>query len=85
MVIYVSMTDRFMSGWGGADGATNRFVVICDDRSQADAIEAAAHRRDEMQRIGMSETKPRPRRGVVYSFRNFSDLSGDWVRDYRPA
>lgn len=35
---FVSMTDRFLSGWGHAEGKTAKRVVICDNYRQAQII-----------------------------------------------
>lgn len=85
MTIYVRMTDKFMSGWGGAKGMTNVLVVECDTREQADTIEMAAQRRDEMKRIEMMETHPKSRKGVLYTDKHFNDMGGPWHLGYNPA
>lgn len=36
--IFVWFTDRFLSGWGGADGRTHKQVIICEDWRTADKI-----------------------------------------------
>ena len=35
---YVTMTDKFMSGWGRAEGKINKFVVECETREKAETI-----------------------------------------------
>lgn len=35
---FVTMTDRFLSGWGCAEGKTAKRVVICDSYRQAQII-----------------------------------------------
>lgn len=35
---FVSMTDRFLSGWGCAEGKIAKRVVICDNYRQAQII-----------------------------------------------
>lgn len=82
--VYVAMTDKFMSGWGMASGKTNRYVIECDDWSQAEAIEKAARKRSEMKRIEICLNKPKNRPGVLYSHKSFKDLSGPWLEFYRP-
>jgi hypothetical protein len=37
--IVVTATDKFLSGWGRAEGKTHKQVVICSDWSQADRVE----------------------------------------------
>jgi len=70
---YVSMTDGFMSGWGHAEGMTNRHVLLCDDIDDAYRIERLACRRDEMKRVTITRNKPRTRGGVLYSWQHFSN------------
>lgn len=36
--IYVSMTDKFLSGWGLASHKIDKLVIICDDFEQAETI-----------------------------------------------
>jgi len=36
---YVTMTDKFMSGWGQAHGKINKMVVECDTYEEAAQIE----------------------------------------------
>lgn len=55
---YVTMTDSFMSGWGKAEGRINKFVVVCDNYSQAEEIEQKAGRRHEMKYVRISMRKP---------------------------
>ena len=74
---YVSMTDRFMSGWGRAEGMTNRHVILCDDINDAYRIERLACRRDEMKRVTITRNKPRTRAGVLYSWQHVSE--NRWV------
>ena len=83
-MIYVRMTDSFMSGWGLARDKTNVLVIACDDWQQADAVEAAANKRSEMKRVKIVSNKPRNRPGILYSNKTFSDLGGPWLEFYKP-
>lgn len=55
---YVTMTDSFMSGWGRAEGRINKFVIACDNYSQAEEIAQKAGRRHEMKYVRISTRKP---------------------------
>lgn len=55
---YVTMTDKFMSGWGCAEGRIAKFVVECETRQQAETIENNARKRDEMKYINITTKKP---------------------------
>jgi len=70
---YVAMTDKFMSGWGHAEGKTNRHVILCDDIDDAYRIERRAYERDEMKRVTITSNKPRTRSGVLYSWQHVSE------------
>ena len=83
-MLYVRMTDRFMSGWGNAANAVNVLVIACDTYDQAYAIKKAAEERSEMRRVAVCLTKPKARSGVVYSHRHVSELGGAWLR-YLPS
>jgi hypothetical protein len=78
MTVYVRMTDKFMSGWGKAEGKVNVFVVICDDMEQAETIERNANARKEMKRVMICLNKPKARRGVYYSWRHWDQLADGW-------
>ena len=55
---YVTMTDRFMSGWGRAKGTTNKLVIACETMDEALIVEQNAKARDEMKYINIVSKKP---------------------------
>ena len=55
---YVVMTDKFMSGWGRAEGKINKFIIGADSLEDAERIERLARARDEMKYINVTATKP---------------------------
>jgi hypothetical protein len=59
MKYYVSMTDRFMSGWGMAQGKTNKLVFVCDTYEQAQTVATNAENRGDMKYINICTSKPR--------------------------
>lgn len=71
---YVVMTDKFMSGWGNAEGMTNKFVIGCDDIVRAGYLEEAARRRPEMKYVNFVRTKPRYGKNVYVSYRDEKDI-----------
>jgi hypothetical protein len=77
---YVTMTDKFMSGWGEATNKTNKFIIICDSLEQAEKIERNAKKRSEMKYINICINKPRYGANVVESWRNFDDLGEVWTK-----
>ena len=77
---YVTMTDKFMSGWGEATNKTNKFIIVCDSWEQAETIERNAKKRSEMKYINICINKPRYGANVVESWRNFDDLGEVWTK-----
>lgn len=75
---YVTMTDRFFSGWGAAEGKTNKLIVMCETIEQAEQIEAAAKDRPEMRHVSIRETKPRAKANQWFSWRHYDELGGRW-------
>ena len=55
---YVTMTDRFMSGWGRADGKINKLVISCDTYDEAAIVEDNARCRSEMKYVNICINKP---------------------------
>jgi hypothetical protein len=55
---YVTMTDKFMSGWGKAESKINKFVVGCDTFAEARIVEDNAKHREEMKNINITSNKP---------------------------
>ena len=78
MPYYVTMTDKFMSGWGMAEGKTNKFIVVCETYMDAEIIQRNAEKRDEMKYINITDKKPRYGNNVVESWRNFEELGKIW-------
>lgn len=58
MKYYVSMLDRFMSGWGMAEGKMNRLVIQCDTKEEADIVRGNARARSEMSGIEILRKRP---------------------------
>lgn len=77
---WVSMTDKFMSGWGMAEGKTNKLVIECDNYEQAYIIEQNAKRRSEMKHINICINKPKARSGVLYSHKHYHELGTIWTK-----
>lgn len=56
---YVTMTDKFMSGWGCASGKINKLVFECDSYKEAEIVAENAGYRGDMKYININYTKPR--------------------------
>jgi len=57
-MFYVTMTDRFTSGWGMADNRINKLVIMCDNFKDAANVKEYASRRSEMKYINIRTTAP---------------------------
>ena len=53
------MTDKFMSGWGVAEGKINKLVIECETYQEAKIVEDNARNRSEMKYINICTRKPR--------------------------
>lgn len=80
---YVTMTDRFMSGWGSAEGKINKFIVECETRRQADIIRYNALKRSEMKYVNVVPFKIPyyDKDKYVLSIRAFSELGDVWTNE----
>lgn len=79
-MFYVTMTDKFMSGWGKAEGKTGKFVVECETRQQAETIRNNAEKRQEMKYINITTRKPYYNNNkYITTFRQFSELGRIWT------
>jgi len=78
---YVTMTDKFMSGWGHARGKINKLIIVCDTVDQAERIVKNAGYRSEMKYINWTSRKPYydPRRYLV-SWKTYKQLGKIWKR-----
>ena len=79
---YVTMTDRFMSGWGPATGKTNKLVIECETYEQAEKLEAHALTRSEMKYVNIRTSKPYYKGNVLVSWKTWEDMGGPWTGEY---
>ena len=78
-VFYVTMTDKFMSGWGMAKGKTNKLIIECQNINQALQIKRAAKARSEMKYINIRTTKPYYGQNIVESWKTWDELGEIWT------
>ena len=58
-MVYVTMTDKFMTGWGMAKGKIYKLVIECENSVQAEKIADYARRnRDGVKYINIRYSKP---------------------------
>jgi hypothetical protein len=58
MAFYVTMTDKFMSGWGMAAGKINKLVIECDTMDEALVVWRNARKRPEMKLVTICHNRP---------------------------
>ena len=87
---YVTMTDKFMSGWGKAKGKKNKLILCANNRAEAEVVARNAKDRSEMQYVKIiSGLSPqghrlrRPQSGIHPSFHGKSDYK-TWYKKDRP-
>ena len=76
---YVTMTDKFMSVWGMAEGKTNKLIIECDTIEQALQIERAARNRSEMRYVNIRMSKPHYGANVLETWKTWNDLGPVWT------
>jgi tRNA uridine 5-carbamoylmethylation protein Kti12 len=55
---YVTMTDKFMSGWGMSENKTNKLVIECESYEEAEIVYNNALNRSEMKYVNICDKKP---------------------------
>ena len=78
---YVTMTDRYMSGWGESKGRINKLVFVCHEYKEAMVVEDNARNRLDMKCINVRSTKPYYNKDRYYT--QFKD-DGDYNSWYVP-
>lgn len=77
---YVTATDSFLSGWGGAENKIAKRIVICRNFDQAEAC-MKAMKRDGFKHVNISLTIPRYASKYVVTVSDFND-SPAWNEKY---
>lgn len=82
-MLYVTMTDKFMSGWGSAHNKTNKLVFECENMEQALIVENNAKLRGDMKYININVNKPRYNNQRYYTqFKTIEDYPNWYVPNY---
>jgi len=79
-IFWVTMTDKFMSGWGGAANKTNKLIIACYTYQQAETIERNANKRSEMKYVNICSNKPRYGNNVKESWKTWEDMGEIWKK-----
>lgn len=57
-MLYVTMTDKFMSGWGMAKDKINKLIFECETLEEANIVAENARSRSDMKNINICSKKP---------------------------
>ncbi len=77
---YVTMSDKFMSGWGMATNKTNKLVIECETFAQAEIIQRNAMKRNEMKYVNIRATAPRYGSHILTSWKTWDDMGEIWKK-----
>jgi hypothetical protein len=79
-IYFVTMTDKFMSGWGQARGLVNKMIVECETYEQAKTIARNARNRREMRRVNIRTSRPYYGNHILPSWKTWDDLGDIWKK-----
>ena len=80
---YVTMTDKFMSGWGQAKGKINKLIFACDSMTQAQIVADNATCRSDQKYINIVQNKPYYNASRYYVQHKNASLYPAWYKkDY---
>jgi hypothetical protein len=78
MTYYVTMTDKFMSGWGMAKNRINKLIFVCKDYQEAEIVKDNADARDEMKYVNICVNAPRYNENKYYTQFKTREDSANW-------
>jgi hypothetical protein len=81
MPYYVTMTDKFMSGWGLAEGKINKLVFICDSLEEAKIVARNARKRGDQKYVNISANKPYYNKKKYYVQFKTKKEYPDWYKE----
>jgi len=74
LMYYVTMTDKFMSGWGMSKNLINKLIFKCDTYEEALKVEKYAQGRSDQKHINICSNKPKYYRSTMgkdYEINNY--------------
>ena len=77
--VYVTMIDKFMSGWGMAEGKTNIYCIACPCIDSANIVAKNAAKRSDMTQIKIVYKAPRDTKAKLVTRKLFSELGTIWT------
>lgn len=79
---YVTATDKFMSGWGMAEGKINKLVFLCDNLEEANIVVANCESRSDFKNVSMRSTKPSYGSRYYTQFKDKDEYPNFYKRGY---
>jgi hypothetical protein len=79
---YVTMTDKFMSGWGKAKNRINKLIFECESYEEAEIVASNAESRSEMKNVNIRTTKPYYNKSYLARFKSKSDAPNWFKSNY---
>lgn len=79
---YVTMIDKFFSGWGMAENKYNRLVFICETYDEAVTVANNAKARGDQKRVNITQSKPHYSPSTNYTQYKTIDDYPEW---YKPG
>lgn len=77
---YVTMTDKFLSGWGKAENKINKLIFICDSYEDAQIVSNNAKNRSDMKYINITTKKPYYNSNRYYAQEKTKDEYNSWYK-----
>lgn len=77
---YVTMTDRFLSGWGCAEGKLAKYVATCDSYAEAKVVADNATKRGDQKHVNVRSSKPRVTDGNHWQLMT-KETSSPWYQE----
>lgn len=79
---YVTMTDKFFTGWGPAKGKIAKYVHLCDTYDEALIVQQNAINRGDQKHVNICSNPPRYNSNKYYVQYKDKNDSGNW---YKPG
>ena len=77
---YVTMTDKFLSGWGKSEGKINKLVFECETYMEAEIVEKNANNRDDMKYVNIVRNRPSYPSSTHFTQHKTKEDSSNWYR-----
>lgn len=82
-MLYVTMSDKFLSGWGLAKGKINRLVFECETKEEAKIVYDNANYRTDQKNINICYKKPYYNQDRYYvQIKDKKECPSWYIKDY---